>query len=347
MDLRRYIQNDREKLAEGIALIRSNHLFYQPFILADDIEVGEGRNFCEHYADVHTVFDLNVYAPNADVGDRQQATDLASFRQYNAEYRAIYEHLADIIDRAVGGIEGKSFAEIGTNTGLNLFNMAVRGAKECHGYDWSDMNPVYNWLNKVLGTDVRFQQAAYNNLTHEFDNGIDVPEVDVMINTIFTNHQCDPLQFLSYICDRARKGVFLWGLVDPDTDSCSVIYPSSPPHDILNTVRPFPLYFNNGVCVTEKLLMLTFKQLGFAKCEVIEPFMPGPKWDNFQSGFRMYYATRTSDVKSAYWHRKNHRSNVPEPIRPEIIKPDTISVSKLPTTHGTSLWAEIKRNVGA
>jgi hypothetical protein len=30
-----------------------------------------------------------------------------------------------------------------------------------------------------------------------------------MMNTIFTNHQCDPLQFLAYICDRAKVGVFL------------------------------------------------------------------------------------------------------------------------------------------
>lgn len=189
MDLRSYIQSDHKKLEEGVALIRSNHLLYQPFILADDIEVGEGRNFCEDYADVKTVFDLNVYAPKANVGSRRQATDLTSFRQYNGEYRAIYNHLADIItSHFSGSVEGLTFAEIGANTGLNLFNMAVRGAKKCYGYDWNDMNPVFSWLNSLLGTDVEFQQGVYNNLIHRFDGSIDVPEVDVMINTIFTNH---------------------------------------------------------------------------------------------------------------------------------------------------------------
>jgi hypothetical protein len=334
MDLRKYIKNDRKMLEEGIALIRSNHLFYQPFILADDVEVGEGRNFCEAYADVKTVFDLNVYAPNANVGDRRQATDLASFRQYNSEYRAIYDHLADIISKQFSGsVKDLTFAEIGTNTGLNLFNMAVRGAKKCYGYDWNDMNPVFSWLNKVLGTNVEFQQGTYNNLIHRFDGGIDVPEVDVMINTIFTNHQCDPLQFLCYICDRARKGVFLWALTNPDTDECTVIYPSAPPHEILDTERPFPLYFNNDVRISEKLLKLSLRRLGFGQCEVITPYMPGAKWANFQAGFRMYYATRTSDVKSAYWQMRG--------------KEGKTSLRQIQTADSRGIWKKIKRRIAA
>ena len=42
----------------------------------------------------------------------------------------------------------------------------------------------------------------------------DVPEVDVMLNTVFTNHQFDPMQFIAYCCDRSKKAVFFWSLMD-------------------------------------------------------------------------------------------------------------------------------------
>jgi len=301
VDLRPYIKTERQ-LKEGIDLINSGLLFYQPFILADDVEVGEGQNFHDQYQDVKNIHDLNVYAPAHDVGNRTQPADLPKFRQCNEEYRSLYEYVVKEIENRNGGnIKDLTFAEIGCNTGLSLFSLAKKGAKSCFGYDWNDMHPVFNWLNNVLGTNVGFRQAHYDNLYHRFMEG-DVPEVDVMINTIFTNHQCDPIQFLSYMCDRARKGVFLWALIDADRPEACIVYPNSPPHDILDTARPFPLYFNNDVRMSEKLLHITFKCLGFDEVETISPFVPSPAWQYFQTGFRMYYAKRTRDMKSAYWH---------------------------------------------
>jgi len=190
MDLRPYLRDKPELLNKGVELIKSSHLFYQPFILSDDIEVGEGRNMCESYADVNSVFDLNVYAPNLDLGSRKKAQDLPQFRRYNEEYRSIYNYITSVICKQFNGdISNLSFAEIGTNTGLNLFNLALNGAKKCYGYDWNDMTPVFDWLNQVLDTNVQFTQSNYNNLYHRLDNLIDAPEVDVMINTVFTNHQ--------------------------------------------------------------------------------------------------------------------------------------------------------------
>lgn len=75
-------------------------------------------------------------------------------------------------------------------------------------------------------------------------------------------------------------------------------------HEILDMARPFPLYFNNAVNISEKLLKLSLRRLGFGECEVIKPYLPSVKWTNFQAGFHMYYATRTSDVKSAYWQMR-------------------------------------------
>ena len=301
MDLRPFIKTPKQ-LEVGLSLIRSGHLFYQPFILADDVEVGEGQNLHDEYKDAASVHDLNIYAPGYDVGERRQPADLDWFRKCNADYRRIYDHIADRICELSGqNIAELTVAEIGCNTGLTLFNLAARGAKACYGYDWSDMSPVFAWLNELLGTQVHFQRGNYNNLVHRF-NEFDVSEADIMANTVFTNHQCDPLQFLCYLCDRARKGVFLWALVDPGIDEPCILYPAPPDHhEIMPNDKPFPLYFYNGVALSEPLLRLALERLGFE--EVIHlPKLPlAGGWHRFQEGFRMYYAKRTSEVRSAYW----------------------------------------------
>jgi hypothetical protein len=301
MDLRKYITCDGQ-LEQGLELIRQNLLFYQPYILADDLEVGEGYNFCEQYRNVETVFDMNVYAGSRNVGKRKQPSDPAYFRQCNQEYRAIYDFITEqLCLNLEGDISGLAFAELGCNTGLNLFNLTRKGARECYGFDSNDLTPIFSWMNSLLGTKVRFTTGNYCNLTHKFLGGT-VPEVDVMINTVFLNHQCDPLQFLSYMCDRARVGVFLWVLIEPvPNGECVVRYPRKPPHDILETGRPFPLYFNNNVRVSEPLLKLSLERLGFGDFRPIREFFPSEKWQAFQSAFRMYFAKRTSKVRSAYW----------------------------------------------
>jgi len=224
MDLRPFITR-KEQLRTGVKFIRDGHLFYQPFILADDVEVGEGQNLHDEYDKVTGISDFNVYAPQQDVGDRKQPTDLGHFRKCNQEYREIYDYIADQICMHAGGkLSDLTFAEIGCNTGLNLFNLALRGAKSCRGYDWNDLSNLFRWMNNLLGTDVRFTRGIYDNLYHRFKDEVQVPEVDIMINTVFTNHQCDPLQFLAFLCDRARKGVFLWALIHPGLSDPCVVY---------------------------------------------------------------------------------------------------------------------------
>jgi hypothetical protein len=165
------------------------------------------------------------------------------------------------------------------------------------------MSGVFNWLNQVLGTNVRFQQGIWENLSHQFTRP--VPVVDVMINTVFTNHQCDPLQFLSYICDRSREGVFLWMLIAPG-EGCFVRYPERVPHQLISTKRRFPLNYDNDVSISEGMLRNSLNQLGFAEVAELSPPTPNNYWKDFNSAFRMFYARRTEDVKSAYW--KSDRS---------------------------------------
>jgi hypothetical protein len=303
MDLRPFILSN-EQLTTGIDFIRSGQLFYQPFILSDNVEVGEGQNLHDEYRDVTQISDYNVYAPQYDVGGRKQPGDPVHFRKCNQEYREIYNYIADQICKHAGDSLNKlTFAEIGCNTGLNLFNLAVRGAKSCHGYDWNDLSNFFSWMNGLLGTDVRFTHGIYDNLYHRFKDNVDVPEVDIMINAIFTNHQCDPLQFLSYLCDRARKGVFLWALIHPGLKEPCIVYTAEMEGDILRKDRPFPLSFYNGVVLSEALLKTSLKYLGFGEVQAIDKFGASPSWDRFQEGFRMYYARRTEETRSAYWNK--------------------------------------------
>lgn len=302
MDLRPYI-NDTRQLNQGIELIKANSLCYQPFILHDEIEVGEGQNQVDRYINVDSPFDLNVYAKDIDFGSRKLAPDKDYFRKCNAEYREIYNFIKDTIysfnDKDISDL---SFAEIGCNSGLNLFNLAKTGAKHCVGYDWNNLHPTFNWLNEVLGTNVEFVQGVWDNLFHNFTTQ-DLPEVDIMINTVFMNHQCDPLQFLAYICDRAKKGVFLSVLIDGDKGSM-LRYPDER-NDVIENGYKFPLNYNNGIAISKNLLEASFKKLGFDDITEVYPNISNLKWSFFTSGFRMFYAKRTDEIKSAYWESKS------------------------------------------
>jgi len=311
MDLRPYIL-DKKQLDEGIRLIRRGDLNYQPFILADDVEVGEGQNQHDDYRNVTAITDFNVYAPRFNVGKRRPPSDAAYFRRCNQEYRDIYNYVADqICAHSAHPISNYTIGEIGCNAGLNLFNLAKRGAKACYGYDWSDYTGLFQWMNGLLGTNVQFTRGVYDNLYHQFKGDAEVAEVDIMISTVFTNHQCDPLQFLAFMCDRARKGVFLWALIHSGIKDACVLYTTEMAGDILGNDRPFPLSFYNGVVVSEPLLRVSLQYLGFDELQPIEKFVPSQAWDRFQEGFRMYYARRTRDVKSAYWATRRQWQTMP------------------------------------
>jgi SAM-dependent methyltransferase len=308
MDLRPYIKN-QSQVNKGIELIKSNELFYQPFIITDNLEVGEGQNFCDHYKDVKTVFDLNVYAEGIDFDDRKLAPNKEYFRECNEQYRYMYDYVATTIKSLLGDdISNTSFAEIGCNTGLNLFNLAKMGAKSCAGYDWNNLTATFNWLNDILGTNVQFRQGIWDNLYHNFTT-LNVPEVDVMINTIYTNHQCDPLQFLAYICDRAKKGAFLWVLISHEDEGYNIQF-SHEAHDILVNGSLFPMCINNDVSFSKKLFIQSLKSLGFGEVTELAPDMTNNKLKHFTTSFMMFYAKRTSEVRSAYWQREHSLKNL-------------------------------------
>jgi SAM-dependent methyltransferase len=311
MDLRPHLKDRPQLLAEGLELIKQRDLWYQPLILADGIEVGEGQNLFDRYRSCQDLFDWNVYLSDEHRHHWAQvrgklAADPRHFRRTNAIYRAFYDRVAGIIAEHVD-VAGASFLEIGCNTGLNLFNVAVRGARRCTGVDWTNHAPVIDWLNRVLGTDVRFIAAGYDNLTHTLPDA--VPEADVVINTVFMNHQCDPLQFLCCLADRARRGVMLVVLLDGDPAERSISFGEvSGIHD-LGAGKPFPLSIHNNVRLSKAMLSDALRGLGF------EPSFPDPhdgvrfrelkrklRWLKGMEGFTMVYGARVRETRSAY-HR--------------------------------------------
>lgn len=306
MDLRPFLQHNDDLLQEGIALIQRGEMWYQPFILADGIEVGEGQNMEDWYEGCISLLDNNVYLDEAHRhlwkgNTRKLAENGTRFAACNRKYRLCYERAAEIIMSRLGGdLSEASFVEIGCNTGLTLFNLAVRGARECIGIDWTDHGRVFAWLNKLLKTDVRFISASYDNLSHTIPE-VDVPVVDVVLNTIFVNHQSDPMHFLCYLADRAKKGLFLWILFDERGSEMTIRYGEVAGVHDLGAGKPFPLSFHNDIVMSKALLVESLRQLGFGEVEFIEH---PTEWElsppRCLIPHKMLYARRTHDVRSAF-----------------------------------------------
>lgn len=306
MDLRPYLSVKPALFQQGVKLVRNGEFWYQPFILADGFEVGEGQNLADRYQGCQSLFDWNVYLSKEHLGawdgKRVLAPDPVHFARSNQRYRLCYERIADTVAKNVE-LSSSSVLELGCNTGLNLFNLAVRGAKNCVGVDWTDYTKQFKWLNETLGTDVKFQRGIYDNVAHRLDR--DPGEFDVVINTVFLNHQSDPLHCLSYLADRARNGLFLWILLN-DSPNMDLRYGDvSGVHD-LGSGKPFPLSFHNDVTVSRSLLSESFRRLGFGNVSYLpEPTDPESAPPTGLAPFTMLYAERTSNVKSALSNRKH------------------------------------------
>tara|TARA_A100001388_G_C28742794_1_gene487793 strand:- start:486 stop:1592 length:1107 start_codon:yes stop_codon:yes gene_type:complete len=367
MDLRKYINNESD-LNKAIKFIKNGTLFYQPFIIHDNIIIGEARNFIKQYSDVKSIYDYNLYSKNFPELETVNGVkrNLISenekdfFIKINNEYDFLYEFCVnEIIKELNEPIENLSFAEIGSNTGITLLKLCEKGAKECYGYDWTDYSQLYAWYKNLMNININFRQCGWDNLYHRMlvrnDHSInlekienffrkilkkpihdqsnysfekllwkrekhlksfDVPEVDVMLNTVFTNHQFDPMQFIAYCCDRSKKAVFFWSLVDIyNPDHHTLFFPGSSPHEeiIISEDRDFPLNVNNNVRMTEKLFKHTLSQCGFANIKKITPEVSQDFYDwgigkrsytEIEGSWRLYIATRTSDKKSAFYKNK-------------------------------------------
>ena len=269
------------------------------------------------------------------------------FIKINNEYDGLYDFFIDkILEDLQEPPESLTFAEIGCNTGVTLLKLAEMNAKKVYGYDWSDYNELFDWFNKILdtNTNVNFQRGYWDNLRHNFciydedksndkdflkknshlirknrdkfelamamrENIItyDIPEVDVMINTIYTNHQYDPMQFIAQCCDKAKKAVFFWMLIHPSSGDKHVIkYPDALPHENFFHQHdlPFPLNYRNDVRMSVPLIRSVLQACGFSDFKCFQHPNISPEFESWGVGengdWKMFYAKRTDDIKSGF-----------------------------------------------
>ena len=181
----------------------------------------------------------------------------------NRRLRLMYDDWLDVI---AARLPGASVAEIGCNTGYLLVGAQRRGMGSCTGVDLGDYSPSISFLNKTLGTRVRFKNAAYNSWKHEVRG---LAPHDVVIASAVMQHISDPLYLLAFLGRTAKKALFLFSGMG-DTDAFQVYYNEPNRFDKSTT---FPVCFNNDVGLSRGLLMRSLGLLGFK--EIVEiPWRP-------------------------------------------------------------------------
>src|SRR5262249_55017002 len=85
------------------------------------------------------------------------------FTDANGRLRNMYE---DWIDVLVQHFPGGSLVDIGCNSGYFPIRAQQKGMRECTGYDPADYGPSAAFLNKLLGTRIRFYQQGYDFCKH-------------------------------------------------------------------------------------------------------------------------------------------------------------------------------------
>lgn len=290
MDLRsRQITPQQRAIIEQNIVTRV--LGYQPFIFADDLEVGAGQHFIQEIK--HTRL-LHWTTHDPRVSD-VLTDNVELFRQSNARLREVYERFMDFMVEQLGDIRGLSFAEVGCNTGYFLFGLALRGARQCLGYDFSPGYELFQTLNEILGTRCEFHFADWDSLQHRL-NYNPLPEVDVAMSIAVTCHLADPIHHLAYLCDHSRKAVFVWCPIRDENRLC--LYFDTPGK--LTKQLAWPLSFDQDVRFSVPLLRMCLEQAGFEDIrELCCPATLPPEWQRWFGGQRGYLAYRTRDIRTA------------------------------------------------
>lgn len=285
MDLRdKHLSPQQIKDAEDF--VRGRLLWYQPFIFADDFEVGEGMNFHDHYGGEV----CSVHHPGIEI-----TTKPDHFRACNQELRLIYDHLMDSLVGELGDISQMSFAEFGCNSGYFMYALSLRGAQRTIGFDFAANTELFAFLNSILGTTSEFRWAEWDSLHHEVRHA-EFEEVDVTMSLAVTPHIADPVQHLCYLCDRARKAVFFWIPISTK-DDLSITF--SDPNHHQDPDLDFPVNINSGVQVSRPLLRKILAESGFEDIREVAPLSISPEWDTFISQHAAYIAFRTRNLKTA------------------------------------------------
>ncbi len=245
MDLRKYRLGDVEVRQA------SQLLHYQPFILSDDLQTGVARSW------LYDEDSGKSGGPAEWLCDRRQVSPeyWNQFADANARLRTMYE---DWIDCIVEHVPGGSLVEVGCNTGYFLVRAQQKGMKECAGYDLGPFGPAIAFLNKTLGTQVRFHDQGYDFYRHTLAG---CKGYDVALASAVLCHLPDPLHFLASLGKIARKAVFLFAST-VESEELTIHY--SQPNRFYQD-RVFPYNFDDATRLSRGLLFKSMEWMGFRK----------------------------------------------------------------------------------
>jgi SAM-dependent methyltransferase len=239
MDLRRFGLT-RDQALQGARL-----LDYQPFVLADDIQTGVAYEW---------LYPQEAGSRYVAFRKAMSPTEWEHFGEANAALRRMYDEWIEEICRAAP--QAATALDIACSSGYFLQKLALQGYRDCVGYDVLDKTEAFAFLNGVLGTGTRFVRQPYNSWTHTIPG---CRPADVVIASAILLHISDPLYFLKFLGDMAKKLLFLFTRV-VEAEEYVVVYGTPNMYD---KDAPFPLGFDNNNFISTGLLEYSLRQVGF------------------------------------------------------------------------------------
>jgi SAM-dependent methyltransferase len=263
MDLRKFGLSDAQ-VAFGKAC-----LAYQPFRLSDRVVTGAGYS----WRHARSLIALNT--PQLRFDAAQDAPDV--WTKAVAAYETLERTYQAFLDVIVGACPGGSYLDVGCNTGWFPVAASLRGMAQPLGVDGWDYGASVDFLNHVTGASAAFVRSLYLPHEHRFEQSLDGRTFDIVSNLAVLVHAPDPLQMLKATAEFSRHAVFLWSAF-PRSDDLLIRY--AEPNQASST--PFPWGFDGGTAISDALLVLSMKALGFPNhAEILPGAGTWPtEWDN-------------------------------------------------------------------
>jgi hypothetical protein len=268
MDLRPLVRTPAD-VHEAKSLIVQEHFFYQPFRIADDLEVGGGYEFIQRRPGAGM-----VHWPGYEVergrfpGPPIKTIDptlVADFSAANAALRQVYDGFVDQLCGHVPDIASRSVADVGCSNGYMPVSLALRGTGAV-GYDQNDHSGCFRFLNRLLGTRARFVHARYDLVDGAIPG---CTAHDIVISMSVLQHVAEPFRHLHFLRSITRHALFL--MTNAWDDDEYVVRYGEP-----NTTSDFafPWCFDNSVYMSEKLLRKALEKAGFTRLVELEFRLP-------------------------------------------------------------------------
>lgn len=261
MDLRSCVRTQAD-IQEAKALIVQDHFFYQPFRIADDLEVGGGYEFVNRSPGAGMVY-WPTYEQEQErfAGPPLKTIDpalVSEFRSANDGLRQQYDGFIDQICKHISDIKAKSVADVGCNNGYMPVSFALRGVRDTVGYDQTDHSGGFRFLNRLLGTNARFIHSSYDLVEGTIPG---CPAHDVVISMSILQHMTEPFRHLHFLRSITREALFLMTNVWDD-DEYLARYGEP---NVIFRDSAFPWCFDNSIYLSEKLLRKALEKAGFTR----------------------------------------------------------------------------------